>query len=45
MDDFAHERPAAIDFSDAVMEFVGSRTLLSDVEIGSRVRYEGKVVY
>ena len=45
MDDTAYERPAAVFFKDADLQFVGSRSLLSDAEPGSHVHSQGKVVY
>ena len=45
MNDSAHEQcePGAI--ADTELPFVGCSKLLSDTEIGSRVRYEGKIVH
>jgi hypothetical protein len=45
MDDTAFERPAAVCFNDHDLQFVGSCMLLSDIELGFRVHYQGKVVY
>ena len=45
MNDSAHEQCEPVVIGDTELPLVGCSKLLSDTEIGSRVRYEGKIVH
>ena len=45
MNDAAHDPQDTLDLNASEMKLVSSQLLLSDAELGSRVRYEGKILH